>query len=473
MIAYIMQNNLLIDRKESQIGGTMDKIQHGLKKGLKPAQVLVLGFAGTILLGTLLLMLPISSIKGHHTAFIDAFFTSTSAVCVTGLVVVDTGTYWSTFGKLVIMLLIQVGGLGFMTMATSIAIILGKKISLRNRLIMQEALNQFSISGVIRLTRYIIMMTLGIEFAGAFLLSFRFIPEFGVRKGIFYSIFHSISAFCNAGFDVMGNGVSLTKYVDDPLVSIVIMILIVTGGLGFAVIMDLMRGQNYKRWTLHTKLVLSLTGMMIVIGFISVMVFEFKNPGTLGNLSLGGKILAAMFHSITPRTAGFNTLDMTKLSLPTILLTIMFMFVGGSPGSTAGGVKTTTFGVLILKVRSVIKGVDDVEFAHRRISKDIINRALAVFFIANFVVISVTMLLAITERGTSLEYVIFESMSAFGTVGLSLGLTPSLSIAGKAIVSAAMFFGRLGPLTIVLALSNRDLSKRSIIRYPEGKVIVG
>ncbi len=451
----------------------MEKRRHGLKKGLKPAQVLVLGFAGTILLGALLLMLPISSIDGRITPFVDAFFTSTSAVCVTGLVVVDTGTYWSTFGKVVIMLLIQIGGLGFMTMATSIAIILGKKISLRNRLIMQEALNQFSISGVIRLTRYIIMMTLGIELAGAILLSFRFIPEFGLGKGIFYSIFHSISAFCNAGFDIMGNGVSLTKYVSDPLVSLVIMALIIVGGLGFSVIVDLFRVKSMKRLTLHTKLVLSMTGTMILIGFASVLIFEMNNPDTLGNLKLGGKILAALFHSITPRTAGFNTLDMAHLTLPTVLITILFMFVGGSPGSTAGGIKTTTFGTLVLKVISVIKGVDDVEFAHRRISKDTVNRALAVFFIAVFVVISVTVALAITEKDVSFEYVIFESMSAFGTVGLSLGLTPYLSIAGKVVISAAMFFGRLGPLTIVLALSNRDLSKKKLIRYPEGKVIVG
>lgn len=451
----------------------MEQLRHSLKKGLKPAQVLVLGFAGTILLGTILLMLPISTANGQATSFINSLFTATSAVCVTGLVVVDTGTYWSVFGKTVILLLIQIGGLGFMTMATSIAIILGKKISLRNRLIMQEALNQFSISGVIRLTQYIILTTLGIELVGALLLSIRFIPQFGLKNGFYYAVFHSVSAFCNAGFDIMGNGVSLTKYVSDPLVSIVIMFLIVLGGLGFSVIVDIGRTQSVRKLSLHSKLVISMTFILIVIGFTTVMLFEVKNPDTLGQLDWGGKILAALFHSITPRTAGFNTLNMTQLTLPTLLLTILFMFIGGSPGSTAGGIKTTTFGLIFLKVRSVILGVDDVEFAHRRISKDTINRALAVFFIASFVVITVTAALAITEKDASLEYVLFEAMSAFGTVGLSLGLTPSLSLAGKIVVSAAMFFGRLGPLTIVLALSNRDLSKRKLIRYPEGKIIVG
>lgn len=451
----------------------MKRLRNGLRKSLKPAQVLVLGFAGTIILGTLILMLPISSANGHPTSFINSFFTSTSAVCVTGLVVVDTGTYWSVFGKTVILLLIQIGGLGFMTMATSIAIILGKKISLRNRLIMQEALNQFSISGVIRLTQYIILTTLGIEFVGALLLSMRFIPQFGFKNGFYYAVFHSVSAFCNAGFDIMGNGVSLMQYVSDPLVSVVIMFLIILGGLGFSVIVDIGRTKNIRKLSLHSKLALSMTFSLIMTGFIAVFVFEMKNPDTLGPLNLGGKVLASLFHSVTPRTAGFNTLNTARLTLPTLLFTILFMLIGGSPGSTAGGIKTTTIGVIFLKVRAVIKGSDDVEFAHRRISKDTINRALAVFFIAITAFVLVTVLLTITEKNASLESVLFEAMSALGTVGLSMGLTPSLSLAGKIVIAIAMFFGRLGPLTIVLALSNRDLSKRKLIRYPEGKVIVG
>jgi len=443
------------------------------KKDLKPSQILVLGFAAIVILGTILLMLPISSVAGNATKFVDAFFTATSAVCVTGLVVVDTGTYWSTFGQIVILLLIQVGGLGFMTMATSFAIILGKKITLRNRLIMQEALNQFSISGIIRLTRYVITLTLIVEFIGASLLSIRFIPDFGLKKGIFFAIFHSVSAFCNAGFDLMGNGVSLSQYVGDPLVVLVIISLVIVGGLGFSVIADVLRTRKYKKMSLHTKLVFFMTTILIVGGFIVIFALEYSNPDTLGTMSFPSKILAALFHSITPRTAGFNTLDMLDLRLPTIIVTMLLMFVGGSPGSTAGGIKTTTIGIVFLLVRSIIIGDDDVEFQHRRIAKESINRALAVIFIAFTIVITVMFALSITETGFEFYEIAFESVSAFATVGLSLGITSKLSFAGKIIISLAMFFGRLGPLTIVLAISNRNNRFKKLIRYPEGKIIVG
>jgi trk system potassium uptake protein TrkH len=444
-----------------------------LSKKLKPVQVLVLGFAGIILLGTFLLMLPFSSHSGHPVRFIDALFTSTSAVCVTGLVVVDTGTFWSFWGQLFILLLIQVGGLGFMTMATSVAILLGKKIGLKNRLIMQEALNQFSIAGVIRLTKYVILTTLFIEGIGAMLLSIRFIPKFGPAKGIFYAIFHSVSAFCNAGFDIMGNGVSLTQYVEDPLVNLVIVALVIIGGLGFAVITDILRMQRLRKFSLHSKLVFLMTAGLIGLGFFMVLLLEYNNPATLGGLSFKGKLLAALFHAVTPRTAGFNTLDMASLRLPTILITLIFMFIGGSPGSTAGGIKTTTFGMIILKVIAVVRGDDDVEFAHRRIAKEIINRALAIVFIAVFLVSMVVLLLSITEVHMTFQEIIFEAISAFGTVGLSLGITSKLTFAGKIIISCAMFFGRLGPLTIVLAISNRHNNYKKLIRYPEGKIIVG
>ena len=444
-----------------------------ISKKLKPVQVLVLGFAGIILLGTILLMLPFSTYHGHGIGFVDALFTATSAVCVTGLVVVDTGTYWTFWGQLVIMMLIQIGGLGFMTMATSVAILLGKKIGLKNRLIMQEALNQFSIAGVIRLTKYVIFTTLFIEGVGALLLSIRFVPMFGLWKGIFSSIFHSISAFCNAGFDIMGNGVSLMPFVEDPLVNLVIISLIIVGGLGFAVVADILRYTETKKFSLHTKLVFTMTGTMIVVGFLLVFLLEFNNPETLGNLTLKGKILGALFHSVTPRTAGFNTLDMASMRLPTLLITIFFMFIGGSPGSTAGGIKTTTFGMIILKVISVVRGDDDVEFAHRRIARETINRALAIVFIAALIVVVEVLLLSITESHVTFQELLFEAISAFGTVGLSLGITSKLTFAGKLVIITAMFFGRLGPLTIVLAISNRRNNYKKLIRYPEGKIIVG
>jgi trk system potassium uptake protein TrkH len=441
--------------------------------GLKPAQILVIGFAVTILVGTFLLMLPISTQVGHTTAFIDALFTSTSAVCVTGLVVVDTGTYWSVFGKTVILVLIQIGGLGFMTMTTMGAILLGKKIGLKNRLLMQEALNQFSISGVIRLTRNIVLMTFFFETVGAIFLSIRFIPQMGAKNGIYYAIFHSVSAFCNAGFDIMGNGVSLVNYATDPLVMLVVSALIIIGGLGFAVLADLTRTQTFKRLTLHSKVVLTMTGLLLVVGFVGIFGLEFTNPQTIGNFSLPGKLLASFFHSVTPRTAGFNSLPMAEMNTSTKLLTMMLMFIGGSPSSTAGGIKTTTFAIVLLSIASVFSGKEDIEFSRRRISRQNVDRGLAIFLVSILWVSFMLLALIVAEPNFSFETLAFEAISAFGTVGLSLGITSLLSAAGKFIIILLMFFGRVGPLTIVFAISNRSQSSKSLIRYPEGKVIVG
>ncbi len=443
-------------------------------KSLKPAQIIILSFAAVILIGTLLLMLPISAASGEVTSFTNAIFTSTSAVCVTGLVVVDTGTYWSVFGKTVILLLIQIGGLGFMTMTTSVAIILGKKIGLRNRMIMQEALNQFSISGVIRLTKYVFMATIAIEVIGALLLSTRFIPLYGLKNGVFYSIFHSVSAFCNAGFDIFGNYSSLMAFAKDPVVNFIVITLIIFGGLGFAVLADVFSGRKFKKFSLHSKLVLTMTGALIVTGFIAIFILEYSNPDTIGTFTFGEKIIASLFHSVTPRTAGFNTLDLSKFTMPARLITMFLMFIGGSPGSTAGGLKTTTFGLMILSIVSVIRNTDEINFAHRRISKSVVSKALAVIFISTFWIVMMTFFLTVAESSHTFEAILFESLSAFGTVGLSMGITPNLTLAGKIILTIMMFFGRLGPLTIVIALNKRaSNSKRDLVRYPEGKIIVG
>ncbi len=445
-----------------------------IRKNLKPAQIMVLSFGGVILLGALILMLPISSQSRVVTPFIDTLFTATSAVCVTGLVVVDTGTYWSVFGKTIILILIQIGGIGFMTMTTSLAIIMGKKIGLRNRMIMQEALNQFSLAGVIRLTKYVIMITFMVELAGAALLSIRFIPDFGLKNGIYYSIFHAVSAFCNAGFDIMGGYRSLVEYATDPLVSLVITTLIIIGGLGFIVIADLTRFKSIKKMSLHTKLVLLVTASLIVFGFFVILLLEFDNPNTIGNFTWSEKVVASLFASVTPRTAGFNTLDLNGLMMPTRLITMILMFIGGSPGSTAGGLKTTTFGIMILYLVSFFKGSVDINFANRRISKDVANRTVAVIIISVIWVVSMTFLLAVFQSDMALESLVFESISAFGTVGLSLGITPFLSIYGKAILTVMMFFGRLGPLTIIVAMNNKsNKTGKDLLRYPEGKIIVG
>lgn len=442
------------------------------KKQMKPTQILVLGFFSIILLGTFILMLPISSAAGKWTSIVDAFFTATSAVCVTGLVVVDTGTYWSYFGKTIILLLIQVGGLGFMTMTISVAIFLGKKIGLKDRILMQEALNQFSISGVIRLTKYIFIMTILIESIGALLLSFWFVPEMGYLKGIYYSIFHAISAFCNAGFDIMGNGIGMTPFVTNYLVSLTLIALIILGGLGFAVIADFFKNQKTNKYSLHTKLVLSITGGLILIGWIGIFLLEMNNYETIASMRFSDKLLASLFHGVTPRTAGFNTLDLSSMTRGSQMLTIFLMFIGGSPGSTAGGVKTTTFAITVMTIVSVIKGRDDLQIMHRRISKQIVNRGLAVIFVSTIVISLILFALLITEPLLDFKDIVFEVFSAFGTVGLSLGITPSLSSLGKLLISALMFFGRLGPLTIVLAISASG-NKKTLIKYPEGKIIVG
>lgn len=438
---------------------------------LTTAQIIVFGFASVILLGAILLNLPIASSEGEHVGFLSSLFTATSAVCVTGLVVVDTGTYWTTFGKVVIMILIQVGGLGFMSVATLGAMVIGKKISLRERLIIKESLNQSSISGVVKLTRQILYGTLFIELIGAVLLSFVFIPEFGFFKGLFYSIFHSISAFCNAGIDLIGEGRSFTPFVNNTIVNLTIVSLIILGGLGFTVIIDVIRKRSFKKLTLHSKIVLTISGFLIVISFILFYILEYSNSGTLEPLSFKGKILASLFQAVTPRTAGFNTIDLTAMKNSSKLLTIILMFIGGSPASTAGGIKTSTLAILILAVRTLIVGKDNVEIFGRRISYRAVNKSLAVVFLGVFVVIGGAMALSITEPTKNFFYILFEVVSAFGTVGLSLGITPLLSDLGRVIIIFIMFVGRVGSLTVLLALASNE--KKSLYHYPEEKVIVG
>lgn len=448
------------------------ELSTGPKKDLNPAQILVLGFAAVILIGGLLLNLPISSVDGNSVGFVNAIFTATSAVCVTGLAVVDTGTHWTLFGKIVILLLIQIGGLGFMTMTTTLAFVMGRKISLRSRLIMQEAFNQSTFAGIVRLTQYVLLVTLAIEGTAAIVLMTRFVPIYGWKTGIFFGIFHSVSAFCNAGFDLIGGFRSLMPFVSDPIVNFTIMGLIIVGGIGFAVITEVVNYKKFSKLSLHAKVVLSMTAVLIATGFVFILLFEYNNPNTLGPLSWPQKIIAALFQAVTPRTAGFNTIDMSKYSISAQLFTIILMFIGGSPGSTAGGIKTTTFGLIIAQVVSVIMGKDDTDVFKKRIPLDTINKALALFSVAMFLVLMVTMILSFTETGHSFMELVFETTSAFATVGLTLGITTSLTVPGKLIIAFTMFAGRLGPLTLIMALARRKAKKRNI-RYPEGKILVG
>lgn len=449
---------------------------------LRPTQILVLGFLLLISLGTVLLNLPIASHNGQSIGFIDALFTATSAVCVTGLVVVNTAAHWSGFGKTVIIVLIQIGGLGFMTIATTLFMILGRKIGLKERMLIQESLNQFTLSGMVRLTRNIIFGTLLIEGVGALLLAIKFVPVYGIQ-GLAMGVFHSISAFCNAGFDIMGSE-SMSLYVGDVLVNFTLMLLIVLGGLGFTVWIDtiktsnksIQRGWHMKTWfrhlSLHTKLVYVTSSVLIITGFIFFFAIEGFNDQTLGLLSFKEKVLGALFQSVTTRTAGFNTMPLNLMTDASKFVSILFMFIGGSPAGTAGGVKTITIVVILIEVMSTVRGSQDAEAFGRRIPPNIIKRALAVIIISLMVVMTVTTLLSLTQNGSFMD-VFFEAVSAFATVGLTLGETAQLDTFGKLVISVTMFIGRLGPITMAVALSLRNSRKQAKIRRPEEKVMVG
>lgn len=442
---------------------------------LNPSQYLVAGFAAVILVGACLLTLPVASATGEPLRFLDALFTATSATCVTGLVVVDTASAFSVFGEIVVISLIQVGGLGFMAMATFAALLLGRRITLRGRLVLQESLNQFTLSGLVRLTRYVLFTTMIVEGTGALILTLRFLPAMGGARAIYYGIFHAVSAFCNAGFDLFGTVTgpfsSITSWVSDPVVVMTIGSLIVLGGLGFPVIVELVSHRRGNRLSLHTRLVVEVTAILLIVGTIGVFALELTNPDTLRPLSWQGKILASIFHSITPRTAGFNSLDMGKLRQGTLFLTVLLMFIGASPSSTGGGIKTSTFGVLVASVLATIRGYDEVEVHNRRIANDLISKAIAIASLALTLVVGVTLVLTITERASFLE-VLFETVSAFGTVGLTMGITPGLSDIGRVLIIATMFMGRLGPLTVMIALAHRPRAKANV-HLAEEKVLIG
>ena len=454
-------------------------MQYRLNKGskLNPMQILSLGFLAIILVGGILLSLPISSSTGEYTSFIDAVFTSTSAVCVTGLITVDTGTHWNLFGKTVIMILIEIGGLGFMSFTTLIAILLGKKITLRERLILQNAMNTFNIQGVVKMVKYILLFTTSIQLIGALIFCTQLIPEYGLGKGLFYSIFHSISAFCNAGFDLMGvvSGPfsSLTYYVNNFTITITVSLLIILGGIGFPVILDLIRNKKLSKLNIHSKVVLFTTFVLIGFGMLFILVLEYNNPKTLGQLGFGGKILASLFQSVTLRTAGFNTIDLAAMRENSIFFMIILMFIGASPASTGGGVKTTTIATLILTVKSFILEKQDIEVCERRISETTVKKSLGIFLIGVALFLMGTLIISITDPDFSLLEVGFEVVSAIATVGLSIGGSPNLSILGKIFIMLFMFMGRVGSLTIFMALASRGVKKNPLIRYPEGKIIVG
>jgi len=442
-----------------------------VKNKLNPPKILVLGFATIILIGTFLLTLPIATENGEGLSFLNALFTATSATCVTGLVVVDTGDTFSTFGELVILFLIQIGGLGFMTFATLLFLLLGKKISLKERLLLKEAFNNITISGLVRLVRRILLFTALIELIGALILSIRFSFDMSIGKAIYFGFFHSISNFNNAGFDLMGGFNGLTEYVDDPFIVLTICALITIGGLGFIVINELYEYRETKRLSVHSKIVLTSTLILTIGSTILIFLFEYGNSKTLGPLSEWGKVLGSLYQAVTPRTAGSNTLPIGDLTQTTLFLIIFLMFIGAGSGSTAGGIKITTFALLVATMWSQIRGKEDVVLFRRRIVNETILKALTVTMCGMMIVIFVTFVLSILEQGHSFMMYLFEATSAFGTVGLSMGLTPELSPGGRLVIILTMFAGRLGPLTIAFAIAKRR--KSEAFRHPKGNIMIG
>ena len=438
-----------------------------LKKN--PPLIVCLSFFALILFGAILLDLPIASANGERIGFLNAFFTSTSASCVTGLIVANTATQWTVFGKVVIIILIQIGGLGTMVFISLIAMALNKRIGISERRIIKEQTNADTSKGIIRLVIYIIKFSLAVEFIGAILLSTKFIPDFGLERGILFSLFHSISAFCNAGFDIIGN--SLTDYVSDFTVNMTISLLIIFGGLGFTVFIDIYRKRRFKNLSLHSKVVIFFTAMLLLVGTLAFFLIEYRSPAMAG-LSLKGKILSSFFMSVTARTAGFNTIDIGKMQEGSVIVTIMLMFIGASPASTGGGIKTTTFGVLLSSTISVLRGNKEIEIFHKSISYETLIKSLCIFTLGSFLVIFSSLWITIIEQGKFLYLdILYEIVSAFGTVGVSRGITANLSSLSKIILIILMYLGRVGAAT--LGVSILDTHRKKHTRYSEGKIIVG
>ncbi len=437
------------------------------KERFTPPQLLVLSFAILILLGSLLLSTP-WAVREGSVNFLTSLFTATSAVCVTGLVVADTATHWTNFGQLIILLLIQVGGLGVMSFATFFAILFGRRIQLRQRLIMQQALNESSVGGIVRIFRYLLLFSFSIEAIGAIILTVHWIPLMGYKQALWYGLFHSVSSFNNAGFDLFGGFRSLTGFTTDITVNLTISFLIILGGLGFVVIYELLHFRRKQRLTLHTKVVLITTAVLILSGTLLLFAVEYNHA--LKDLSFGGKIMAAYFQSVSPRTAGYNTIDLNSLFISSQFLIILLMFIGGSPGSTAGGIKTTTFALLWIAIFSQLRGKRDNEIFERHIPDKDMFQVLTIALLSGATLFVMSFILTVLHPAEFMK-VVFEVASALGTVGLTLGLTPQLHPLEQILIIITMFLGRLGPLTIgfALAYKNQQVNKR----YPEGKIIIG
>lgn len=439
-----------------------------IKKQLSSAQIIILGFAAVILAGALLLMLPISSRAHVITNFFDALFTATSAVCVTGLIVYDTATYWTPFGQAVILTLIQIGGMGVITVAVALSTLAGKRIGLKQRSTMQEAISAHKVGGIVRLTGFIIKATILFEVLGAVCMAPVFCKEVGIAKGIWYSIFHSVSAFCNAGFDLMGCKQpfsSVTYFVANPVINLTIMFLIVTGGIGFLTWDDIRTNKwHLRKYRMQSKVILVTTAFLILVPAVFFFFNEFSN------LPMAERIWGSLFQSVTTRTAGFNTIDLTIISEVGITIMIMLMIIGGSPGSTAGGMKTTTFAVMLSTAVSVFTHKEHTNFFGRRLEDGVIRHAITLLTMYLVLFLNGGFIISLVED-LPLLTCLFETASAIGTVGLTLGITPSLSLISKLILIGLMYFGRVGGLTLIFAAMSNN--KSTTARLPQEKLTVG
>ncbi len=441
---------------------------------IRPGQLIVLVFLGIILFGAGLLCLPAAARSGRPTPFLTSLFTATSATCVTGLIRVDTGTHWTMFGQVVILLLIQVGGLGFMTIACLFFFALRRKIGLRQRMVIAQALGSDTYSGIVSLVRNILRGTAAVEGVGALILFFRFLPEFGFGRALWYGVFHSVSAFCNAGFDVLADvdaGGSLCRYVTDPVVNFTIMALIVIGGLGFAVWGDIRHHRRFSRLSVYSRLVVIITTVLIFGGAGVFAALEWNNPNTIGELTAPQKLMAALFQSVTLRTAGFATFDQNALSDVSKAASDLLMLVGGSSGSTAGGVKTATVGVILLSAWSTARGRTSVHVMKRRIPRQAVENASALFILVLLLSGLGAAFLSIADH-VSLENALYETISALCTVGLTTGITSSLGTASQIILIVLMFFGRLGIMTISVGFMAANRAEERV-SYAETKIMIG
>lgn len=447
---------------------------------LRPVQVILIGFLATILVGSLLLSLPIATKSGQATPYIDALFTATTSVCVTGLIVQTTMTYWSIFGQAVILLLVQIGGLGVVTITTGMFFVLGKRITLGNRMLIQESLGLNTLTGLVSLVKKIIFGTLIVEGVGAILYATQFVPEFGLGYGIWASIFNSISAFCNAGMDIVRDD-SLRSYVANPVINVTTVGLIILGGLGFIVWKDLWQALKkvlkekipakrvLQQLKFQTKIVLSISFFLIMFGTILIFLFEYNNPATMKDLSLPGKFMASMFQAVTTRTAGFETVAQGALTDASSLVSMFMMIIGGSPTGTAGGVKTVTFAILVFCVISVAKQEESISLFKRRVPQHLLSKALAIIVIYLIILMSAVLLLLVFDHGSFMDSC-YECVSALATVGLTKGLTPNLTIAGKIIIIITMYIGRVGPISMAISFSQKN--KKKMIMYPEQDLIL-